>query len=234
MSAEIQQALSSLSDLPIAVESASGKEGNPLANKMMKKREELAQLKILFTEAQLPKNPLTIQKLISTLPRENSLVKGFYKLKAEYDEYNRKYKILLKRAAEAILELKGNQKANRKEILRHMASKPNITEATDLIEQLDHSRIDFKDQIKRLTEAINGSLEIASSVKRFESNLPDATFQKIKSQDEVSKALRDIDDLRKKVMLNAELNLTDEFNTLYHLEIHNKMRTLLLSQTSDL
>jgi|JI61114C2RNA_FD_contig_21_9260102_length_207_multi_2_in_0_out_0_1 hypothetical protein len=45
------------------------------------RKEELEQLQILFTEAQLQKNPLTISKLLPSLPKTNPLVKNYLSLK---------------------------------------------------------------------------------------------------------------------------------------------------------
>jgi len=54
---------------------------NSLVSQLKTRQEELEQLQIIFTEAQLQKNPLTISKVLPSLPKNNPLVKQYNALK---------------------------------------------------------------------------------------------------------------------------------------------------------
>jgi hypothetical protein len=71
-------ALIGLDNLGIRIEE-DGK--NSLVSQLKTRQEELEQLQIILTEAQLQKNPLTIIKVLSSLPKNNPLVKQYNTLK---------------------------------------------------------------------------------------------------------------------------------------------------------
>jgi hypothetical protein len=66
------------------------------------RKEELEQLKILYTESQLQKNPLTISKILPTLPKSNPLVKQWLSLKKEQANFLSKFTTILARINERI------------------------------------------------------------------------------------------------------------------------------------
>ena len=61
------------------------------------RKEELEQLKILYTESQLQKNPLTLSKILPSLPKSNPLVKQWHSLKKEQSNFHNKFTTILAR-----------------------------------------------------------------------------------------------------------------------------------------
>lgn len=59
-------------------------------------------MKILYTEAQLHKNPLTLTKLQPSLPKNNPLVKQYSNLRREQVNFTNKYTTILARISERL------------------------------------------------------------------------------------------------------------------------------------
>ena len=59
-------------------------------------------------------------------------------------------------------------------------------------------------QIKELTESVNQSLQIAKKVKEF---LATKCYENIKSNEQLQAIKKEVDELRKKVLIEAHLSL---------------------------
>jgi hypothetical protein len=68
----------------------------------------------LFTEAQLHKNPLTLNKILLTLPKSNILIKNYHHLKKEHSSLHNKFTTILGKINERIESLKNDPKKQRK------------------------------------------------------------------------------------------------------------------------
>jgi hypothetical protein len=92
----VVEVLNLLENYPIKIEEDS-KQTPLMLQQLRTRKEELEQLKILYTEAGLQKNPLTISKLLHSLPKNNPLVKQHSNLKREQANFNNKFTTILAR-----------------------------------------------------------------------------------------------------------------------------------------
>ena len=105
-------------------------------------------------------------------------------------------------------------------------------EVKELIENMKLSPVDMERQIKELKTILSNSLEIASKVRKYCEERND--FEKAKTVEELGVYRRQIDELRKKVLGQAELNLKTELTDLYHLQINLRMKNALLTPSLQL
>lgn len=127
----------------------------------------MEQLKILYTEAQLHKNPLTITKLLPTLPKNNPLVKQYSNLRREQTNFTSKYTTILARINERLESFKNDSKKQRKDQIRENNEKPTMNEINDFIEILKHSSVDMSREIRELTAIIENCISISCKVTAY-------------------------------------------------------------------
>lgn len=72
----------------------------------------------MLTESDLPKNPLTISKVLPTLTKNNPLVKQYLHLKKEHASLFNKYTTFLAKINERIELFKTDSKKQRKDQIR--------------------------------------------------------------------------------------------------------------------
>ena len=101
-------------------------------------------MRILLTEAQLPKNPLTIPKLLPSLPRGNSLVKQYLALKKEHSTLFNRYTTYIAKIHERLDFFRSEAKKQRKEQIRENSEKPLMGEVKELIENMKLSPVDME------------------------------------------------------------------------------------------
>lgn len=78
-------------------------------------------------------NPLTISKLIPTLPRSNSLVRQYLSLKKEQGILFNRYTSYIAKISERIELFKSDSKKQRKDQIRENSEKPSLSEFNEFI-----------------------------------------------------------------------------------------------------
>jgi transposase len=135
-----QEALEELEKVGVRVEDDNKM---PLQVQLRTRKDELEQLMILLTESQLPKHPLTISKLLPSLPKTNPLVRQYLQLKKEQAHLINKYTTYLAKITERIDFFKSDSKRQRKDQIRDNSEKPSPSEIKDLIEHIKQSHLDL-------------------------------------------------------------------------------------------
>lgn len=138
-----------------------------LRDQLRLRKEELEQLQIMLTEAQLNKNPLTITKLLPSLPRTNPLVKQYLALKKEQASFINKYTTYLARISERIELFRTDAKKPRKDQIRENCDKPHPNEIKEFIETIRQSAVDLSKEAKELTRILTNTFDVASKVHKY-------------------------------------------------------------------
>ena len=81
--------------------------------------------------------------------------------------------------------------------------------------------------MKELKAILNNSLDIASRARKYCEEKHD--LRAVKNIEELSLRRKELEDLRKKILVQAELSLKTELVDIYHLEIAIRMKNALLT-----
>lgn len=86
---------------------------------------------------------MTIAKILPGIPRSNPLVRQYYQLKKEQNGFVNKFTTILARVHERMDSFKAEPKKQRKEQIKENSEKPTLSEITEFIETLTHSKADM-------------------------------------------------------------------------------------------
>ena len=130
-----------------------------MIGQLKQRSEEIDQLKTIYTESLLERNPLSQSKLVPSLPKSNPLVKQYLTLKKEQTVIHNKIGELLSKINLRLDYFKNEtKKLQRKEQMQMNSDKPALSEVTSLLEHCKHSNVELGPQIKDLTRIVNNSL----------------------------------------------------------------------------
>ena len=92
--------------------------------------------------------------------------------------------------------------------------------------------MDLGQELKELKQMLSNSLDIASRVRKYCEERHDLSA--VKNIEELNVRRKEMEDLRKKILMQAELNLKSELIDIYHLEIALRMKNALLTPNMEL